>query len=142
MPDTGNSQTLRLRLAELMAGLDGAVREKIRLSPDRSVLDYSREIAGNLPFMALAAFLQENCRTRAVPHPAAEFALRFAGRGGETETGRTEVQRRLVSLLAEAGESGASDVHIADMGAYGLVRFRVRGEMRPAAEISGTLARR
>lgn len=28
MPDTGNSQTLRLRLAELMAGLDGAVREK------------------------------------------------------------------------------------------------------------------
>ena len=93
MPDTGNSQTLRLRLAELMAGLDGAVREKIRLSPDRSVLDYSREIAGNLPFMALAAFLQENCRTRAVPHPAAEFALRFAGRGGETETGRTEVQR-------------------------------------------------
>lgn len=142
MPDTGNSQTLRLRLAELMAGLDGAVREKIRLSPDRSVLDYSREIAGNLPFMALAAFLQENCGTRAVPHPAAEFALRFAGRGGETETGRTEVQRRLVSLLAEAGESGASDVHIADMGAYGLVRFRVRGEMRPAAEISGTLARR
>ena len=142
MPDTGNSQTLRLRLAELMAGLDGADREKIRLSPDRSVLDYSREIAGNLPFMALAAFLQENCGTRAVPHPAAEFALRFAGRGGETETGRTEVQRRLVSLLAEAGESGASDVHIADMGAYGLVRFRVRGEMRPAAEISGTLARR
>lgn len=142
MPDTGNDQTLRLRLAELMAGLSGPVREKIRLSPDRSVLDYSREIAGNLPFMALASFLQENCGTRAVPHPAAEFALRFAGRGGETETGRTEVQRRLVSLLAEAGKSGASDVHIADMGAYGLVRFRVRGEMRPAAEISGTLARR
>lgn len=82
MTDTGNSQTLRLRLAELMAGLDGAVREKIRLSPDRSVLDYSREIAGNLPFMALAAFLQENCGTRAVPHPAAEFALRFAGAAG------------------------------------------------------------
>ncbi len=142
MPDNESAQALRLRLAELMAGLGDAVREKVRLSPDRSVLDYSREIAGNMAFMALAAFLQENYGTRAVPHPAAEFALRFAGHGEEPKTGRTEVQKRLVSLLAEAGKSGASDVHIADMGAYGLVRFRVRGEMRPAAEISGTLARR
>lgn len=142
MPDEGNDTALRLRLAALMGGLEAGVREKIRLAPDRSVLDYSREIAGNLSFMALAAFLQENFGTRTVPHPAAEFALRFAERGYESTAGRTEVQQRLVALLASAARRGATDVHVVDMGAYGLVRFRIAGEMRDAAEISGGLARR
>ncbi len=150
-------------LDRLLQGLPRRLQERIRLSGDHQILHYSGELKGDPELAALLALLKDWYGTRAKAHAPSSFAqellapqaaslqagqARPFGQGGEAgQTGQpgpdeTEVKRQLGQIIAQACAQGATDIHICDLGAYGLVRLRVMGEMRSLRETSGEEAGR
>ena len=150
-------------LDRLLQSLPRRLQERIRLSGDHQVLHYSGELKGDPELAALLALLKDWYGTRARAHAPSSFAQELlvpqaaslqagqarsfgqggeAGQAGQPGPDETEVKRQLGQIIAQACAQGATDIHICDLGAYGLVRLRVMGEMRPLRETSGEEAGR
>lgn len=126
-----------------LATLPEDILAGISLSADLQELHYSDVIRGRPELARLGALLQELAGTRLLVHGATDFARGHGRSGLVVASGdRSQVERELVALMAEARRLQASDIHITDMGSYGLVSLRIHGEMRRLRDIPAERAAR
>nr|MCR5258867.1 Flp pilus assembly complex ATPase component TadA [Desulfovibrio sp.] len=162
----------REALDRLLQSLPRRLQDRIRLAQDQRILHFSEDIRGDPELAALLALLEDWYGTRPQAHAPSSFAQGLLapqgaslkgeaaeasalpgqaglagmegmpGMAGQPGQDETEVKRQLAQIIAQACAQNATDIHISDLGAYGLIRLRVMGEMRPLREIAGEEAGR
>ena len=73
--------------------------------------------------------------------PPARFDAQYVRYAVRTGLGDNEIQQMAIDLIARGHAQGASDIHIADMGTFCKIRFRVLGMLTDDSELDGFTGR-
>ena len=73
--------------------------------------------------------------------PPARFDAQYVRYAARTGLGDNEIQQMAIDLIARAHAQGASDIHVADMGTFCKIRFRVLGMLTDDSELDGFTGR-
>lgn len=106
------------------------------------VLYISDEHRGKLEIVNLVMELHDHGIRESLFVPPGRFDEDYARYASRSGLGDTDIQQMAIDLIARAYDQGATDIHIADMGAFCRTRFRVLGMLRDDMELDGDTGRR
>jgi len=70
--------------------------------------------------------------------PAEEYAKKYGTAALQNRAeAKNKIQQYAMNLLKKAFEQNASDIHLADFGTYGIVKFRCLGRLKEHTKLSG-----
>ncbi len=120
------------------------VQENICITPGNAELHYSNDIQGRSELFQLVGLMRSRFGTKAYAHQTQEYALKYrrASTVVQDSAEQSAVQREMMNIIKDAYDMGASDIHITDMGSYGLLEYRLLGEMRRIRDLSSSDAGR
>lgn len=131
-------------LADYLKTIPEEILSNIFLTPDFAELHYSNDVRGRPELIKLCGLLQERWKTKIVDHTTTEFAIKYRRSSNlvQETADQSAMQREMMGILSDAYKRGASDIHITDMGSYGLLKYRILGEMKQIKDLNAEKAAR
>lgn len=125
----------------LLASLSAQMQSRVLLEEGQFwVSDELRGDPALLSFVGLAQRYGVKNVSFLDPRAFDDRSRRMGGQNADVSD--SDVQEYALKLFNEAYNEGASDIHISNLGPYGIVRFRRMGMMKDHAKIPGALAQR
>lgn len=125
----------------LIRALPENLRSRMALI-DNSALYASEEIRGDLAVVNLSMRLFADGIREISFVPPGKFDEDYGRYASRSGLGDTEIQQMGIDLISKAHDQGATDIHIADMGTFCRIRFRILGMLRDERELDGETGRR
>lgn len=127
--------------SSLLTYLSDETRERVLL--ENGILLVSNELKGTAELLSFSGYIRRYGIQSIEWLSPEEFTKRKRFHASDAkEYQEADVQEYAKLLFQQAYEEGASDIHIINEGAYGLIRFRRLGLLKDHAEISAGFAER
>lgn len=126
-------------IPERMGNLPSELENRVLIADN--IVHISSEVPSDNP--ALLSFLSYSRRQgfKQTARLAPEDFQRLLKKSNDQPRTESEIQALAATLIAEAYEQGASDIHIADFGPFASVKFRVLGMLQNHCQLMGDTGR-
>lgn len=111
----------------LITMLPENIRSRAAFVDEKIVI--SEELKGQLPVVNMVSRARAAGVSDFIAVPASQFDLEYAMYATRSGMGDNEIQNLVISMIARAYNSGATDIHLINRGTYVQSRFRILGQL-------------